>query len=253
MKKYFVVSDVHGFYEELMTALKQREFDINNSNHIFVSCGDLFDRGEFPYKTLQFVMSIPKERRILIRGNHEDLLEELLNGEREVGAHDIQNRTIETIEDIACVTDKTYIPYDWERAIKIASSNKLLREYLNSTVDYAEIGDIVFVHGWVPVDEQYNILSDWRNASKEEWEEARWLNGMNFAHHGHIIPDKTIVCGHFHCSWGWSHIKQERKEFPARNRVNWEKSFEPYCDIGIAAIDSCVAYSGFINCVCFEK
>lgn len=250
MKTYFIVSDVHGFHKELMSALKYQGFDINNPEHIFIHCGDLFDRGEHPYETLQFVMSIPQERRILIRGNHEDLLEELLDGKREVGVHDIQNGTVDTIENIAYITDKTYTPYDWERAIKITSSNKLLREYLNSTVNYAEIEDEIFVHGWIPTDEEYNILPDWRNASKEDWEQARWSNGMAFAHHDHIIPGKIIVCGHFHCSWGWSHIKQERPEFPPKNLADWESSFAPYSEKGIYAIDSCVAYSGFINCVC---
>lgn len=252
-KIYFVVSDIHGFYYELISSLSNKGFDITNPDHIFISCGDMFDRGEHPYETLQFVMSIPQERRILIRGNHEDLLEEILNEEREIGVHDIQNGTVDTIENIAHATDTTYIPYDWEKAVKIASSNQLLREYLNSTVDYAEVDETIFVHGWIPVDEKYNILPNWRNATKSQWKNARWLNGMNVAHHGHIIPDKTIVCGHYHCSWGWSHIKQSRKEFPARNRINWEKSFESYCDNGIIAIDSCVAYSGFINCICFEE
>lgn len=253
MKTYFVVSDVHGFYEELKSALDSKNFDISNPDHIFVHCGDLFDRGEHPYRTLRFVMSIPQERRILIRGNHEDLLEELLNREREYGIHDIQNKTVQTIDGLAYAIDRTYISYDWERAIEIVSSNKLIREYLNSTVDFSEIGDIIFVHGWIPVDEQNKILPDWRNASKEQWKEARWLNGMALARYGKIVEGKTIICGHYHCSWGWSHIKQERKEFPPRSKKGWESSFAPYYSKGIVAIDSCVAYSGFINCICLNE
>ena len=47
-KKYlYCVSDVHSFYDELMTALTKAGFDINNEEHIFVSCGDLLDRGPF--------------------------------------------------------------------------------------------------------------------------------------------------------------------------------------------------------------
>lgn len=253
MNTYFIVSDVHGFCDELISSLDNAGFDIKNKEHIFVSCGDMFDRGSQAIETLDFILSIPKERRIFVRGNHEDLLEELLNGEREIGAHDIQNRTVETIENIACAVDKTYIPYDWDRAIKIVSSDELVREYLNSTVDYAEIGDFICTHGWLPVDRNNNILSEWKNADKTEWESARWLNGMAFAHQKHIIPNKTIICGHYHSSWGWSHIRQERKEFPPKTKNGWEKSFEPYYEKGIVAIDSCVAYSGFINCICFEK
>ena len=252
MRKYFVVSDIHSFYEELIAALKQNDFDIDNPNHIFISCGDLFDRGNFPYETLSFIMSIPQERRILIRGNHEDLLEELLNGEREIGIHDVQNKTIATIRDIALLIGDKSADYDWYGAIKTVASNKLIREYLNSIVDFAEVEDKIFVHGWVPVDEKNKIIQNWEKADKKAWDEARWLNGMAFAHQGSIVQDKTIICGHYHCSWGWSHIRQSRKEFPSKSKSDWKSSFEPYCEKGICAIDSCVAYSGFINCICFE-
>ena len=42
--KYFVVSDVHGFYTELKVALDKNGFDINDNNHKLIICGDLMDR-----------------------------------------------------------------------------------------------------------------------------------------------------------------------------------------------------------------
>ena len=45
MKKLFVVSDVHSFYNHLIKALNEKGFDKNNPDHWFVSCGDLLDRG----------------------------------------------------------------------------------------------------------------------------------------------------------------------------------------------------------------
>lgn len=44
--KYFIVSDVHSFYDEMMTALNESGFDKTNPDHIFVSLGDLLDRGD---------------------------------------------------------------------------------------------------------------------------------------------------------------------------------------------------------------
>jgi len=41
MKKFFVFSDVHGFYKELMKALDDKGFDMENPNHYIISCGDL--------------------------------------------------------------------------------------------------------------------------------------------------------------------------------------------------------------------
>ena len=70
--KYFVVADVHGFYDKMIKALKDAGFDRDNPEHIFVSLGDLFDRGDQAVKCLEFVMSLNPARRILIRGNHED-------------------------------------------------------------------------------------------------------------------------------------------------------------------------------------
>ena len=71
--KYFVVSDIHSFYTPLKTCLDQAGYDVNNPEHIFVLNGDLFDRGNEASEVFNFVRSIPKERRILIRGNHEYL------------------------------------------------------------------------------------------------------------------------------------------------------------------------------------
>ena len=54
MMKYFAVSDCHGFYSNLMFALKNAGFDINNPEHILIVCGDLFDRGEQPKEIFEF-------------------------------------------------------------------------------------------------------------------------------------------------------------------------------------------------------
>ena len=77
MKKLFVVSDVHSFYTQLIKVLNEKGFDKNNPEHWFVSCGDLLDRGPESQQCLKFVNSL--ERKILIRGNHEDLMEEAIN------------------------------------------------------------------------------------------------------------------------------------------------------------------------------
>ena len=120
----------------------------------------------------------------------------------------------------------------------------------DNAVDYVEVGDYIFVHGWIPCN-PYNgkIDENWRD---DDWSSARWLNGMSAWHRGAKIPGKTIVCGHWNSSWGHSHLHQDRKEFPQKNRVNWEKSFEPFIDEGIIAIDACTAYTGFCNCLVLE-
>ena len=62
---------------------------------------------------------------------------------------------------------------------------------------------------------------------------------------GFIEPNKTIVCGHFHTSWG-HHRKDKSPE--------WGKgaNFEPYYSDGIIAIDGCTAYTGKVNILVLE-
>ena len=75
--KYFVSADIHGFYDEWITALKEKGFDINNPEHKIIVCGDLFDRGRQPKQIIDFILST-KDKFILIRGNHEDLMEDMI-------------------------------------------------------------------------------------------------------------------------------------------------------------------------------
>ena len=68
MKKYFVASDIYSFYTLCIKELNKTGFDLNNEGHILIICGDLFDRGSESLKLNEFIKSLPKERRILIRG-----------------------------------------------------------------------------------------------------------------------------------------------------------------------------------------
>ncbi len=68
MKKYFVVSDIHSFYKPFINELTRKGFDACNNEHVLIVCGDLFDRGSESLKLYEFIKSLPKERRIIIRG-----------------------------------------------------------------------------------------------------------------------------------------------------------------------------------------
>lgn len=79
MPKLFCVSDIHGFYDELQVALDTTGFDKNNPEHWLISCGDNLDRGSQPRQVINFLNGL--ERKVLIRGNHEDLLEKCIERE----------------------------------------------------------------------------------------------------------------------------------------------------------------------------
>ena len=253
MMKYFITSDVHSFCDELMTALDEKGFEKDNPEHILCVCGDLFDRGDKTVQLFEFVKELAvQDRLIYIRGNHEDLLFDCVN-ELKMGytpsRHHFHNGTVKTICQFC--GENEWIIYDYERRPKIVEIMKPILEFIDKySVDYADIGDYVLVHGWWPA---FDIVDDYHNAPDYLWKDARWENGMNmWRNPANRIEGKTVICGHWHCSWGWSHIRQERKEWAQLNRKDWLKSFEPFIDDGIMAIDACTAYTGKVNCVVIE-
>ena len=241
MKKLFVVADVHSFYNEMIDALAEKGFDKNDPDHVFVSLGDLFDRGPDPFKCLVFVDSIPAERKILIRGNHEDLLEECLARE-DFLMHDAHNGTMDTVLKFARVRDFEEFEAAPKRFFEEVRTDERLVRYLAEVRDYAEMGEYLFVHGWVPA--RKNAPShDWRLGN---WKEARWFNGMEKWRQGARPQGKTVLCGHYHTSWGHFVLEKKGSEFGEN------ADFSPFMQPGIIALDACTAYSGRVNCVLLE-
>lgn len=253
MSKFFITSDVHSFFDELMVALNESGFDINNKDHVLCVCGDLFDRGPQAAQLFSFVKELQSQDRLIyVAGNHETLLfncvEEIYMG-RVPSSHHWHNKTVDTVCQMC--GDSEWIMYDPSCRDRICRTMQPVLDFISDNcVDYAEIGDHILVHGWIPC---YRSLNDFRDATSEDWDRARWENGMEMWKNPMCrVEGKTVVCGHWHCSWGWSHIKQERQEFPQKSKKDWLKSFEPFVDEGIAAIDSCVAYTGKINVLVLE-
>lgn len=270
MKKYFIMSDIHSFYDEMQKALKKQSFDISNPNHILIICGDLFDRGSKSKEVLQFVQSLG-DRFIYIRGNHEDLLmdclQEIASG-RTVSPHHYSNGTVRTIAQFCDLPESSLLWVRREDSINylIYEKMKPIINWINEkSIDYIEIDNNIFVHGWIPITgTKIGWSGEWMNpemipqdqwdedTNKWAWKEARWVNGAKLWKQGIRIPNKTIIAGHYHSSWAHSHLHQDRKEFPDKSKKDWKKSFEPFTDDGIIIIDSCCAYSGFLNCIVLE-
>ena len=253
-KKYFVTSDVHSFLDELMVALNEKGFENDNSDHILCICGDLFDRGNQTRELFEFVKELREQDRLIyVAGNHESLLfdcmEEIYRGQAP-SSHHFHNGTVKTICQFCGQGE--WIMYDpsWRNQI-CEIMHPVLDFISDNCIDYVEIGKYVLVHGYIPL--CYGAENFWM-ASPEDWERARWDNGMEkWNNSNNRIDGKTVVVGHWHCSYGWSHIRNERKEFPQKNRKGWEKSFEPFVDDGIIALDACTAYSGLCNVIVIEE
>lgn len=282
MKKLFVTSDVHSFFTTMMESLEKRGFEKDNPDHQLLICGDLFDRGDEPIELYRFLKNLD-DRFIYVKGNHEHLLFDCVKQMKtgfNVERHHESNKTFDTVcrflydkwgieyTDLRKNAVRSYIENNDTTLIDevFAPIDELLQWIETKSINYYEYGNYVFVHGWIPkkpTDNYYYwyglgrdggvYYPDWRKASDGIWEQATWLNGMAEWHNGVKEPGKTIVCGHWHCSYYWSQIKRKRKEFPQKNRRDWQKSFEPAIDDGIIAIDACTAYTGIVNVVAFEK
>jgi serine/threonine protein phosphatase 1 len=256
--KYFVSSDIHGFYSEWIKALEEKQFNIEDPEHKLIVLGDLFDRGSEAKALQTFVMDlIERDKIILIKGNHEDLLVSMLNSwhrESYLEVHHNSNGTVDTVLQLtdSKLTDLYNYPSEVYYKMK---ETPFIKKILPAMVDYFETESHVFVHGWIPCYtlgerrrvEKFFYNEKWREASSDEWKLARWYNGMDAYRDGVIEKNKTIVCGHWHTSYG--HSKYERK----CSEFGYDADFSPYFDNGIIALDACTAHSKKINCIVIEK
>lgn len=251
MPKFFVCSDIHSFYTPLKKALDEKGFDPNNEDHWLIVCGDCFDRGNDSYELLAFLMQL--ERKILVKGNHDLLLEACCMREW-AEWHDYSNGTEKTINDLGGAGEG--YPFDtccqrtWNRTAA----------YRASLVNYFETENYIFVHSWIPtivdydkgaskpwhrVGKTHTYREDWRNANDAEWEEAMWGNPFDMHWLGLNQTGKTIVFGHWHCSAGHKMLGHCKDEF---EYAIWEPCYAE----GIIGIDRCTAHTGQCNVIVLE-
>lgn len=249
--KLFVVADIHGFFNEMKAALDAQGFDPTNPHHYLILCGDLLDRGPQPEECLDYVLSLP--RAIFIRGNHEDLMEDAIRRGYFLN-HDETNGTAATAKMLTNATDEIDV------LIRMKSHQKY-NAYIRRCVNYFQTPHYVFVHGWIPCFTRKKMSmyrdqvayipmeDDWHMAGKRLWEAARWYNGMDAWGWGIKVPDHTVVCGHWHTSWGHHYIHHTSEEWPQSNK---EADFSPFIDDGIIALDACTAFTHKVNCIVLE-
>ncbi len=189
-KRIFVVSDIHGHCTILKAALDKSGFDRDNPNHLLICCGDYFDRGNENVEVLQFFERL--KHKVLLRGNHEDLLLKLLQTGK-LQPHHYINGTMRTLENFfgKYVIDPVDDTIDFSGKTRITDR---LCQFIEETVDYYETENYVFVHGWLA--ENALTPESRRNAGKEAWGKARWIRWNEQYAGSSPLADKTLVCGH---------------------------------------------------------
>lgn len=239
-RKLFVVSDVHGHTTELKRALAKAGFDSENKDHVFVSCGDLFDRGEENAQLYEFVKGL--KRKILIKGNHEAILYEVLIGGKMIEEANL-NGTDQTIAQIFG-EDAVDENGNFDKISKKAETDEMIA-FLDSMPNYYETEQYVLTHGWLPVVfEGYYPQIDpfWRNVTEKDWKDVRWFEWQQFYSAKAMLEGKTIVCGHRPARLG--HMFDDWRE---------PGSDETFYGDGLVAIDTDTIKSGFVNVFVMEE
>ena len=298
--KYFLVSDTHSFYFELMASLKTAGFDKKNKNHTLIVLGDLFDRGPDTLKLYKFLTSIPKKRCILIRGNHELLYKELLEKDYPE-SHDFSNGTVNTfcqiarqqIYDFDCSESyferSSYYHYfnvyrgieddddieaisrrHWKQVVNVVKEHPITKLIFDEKrwINYFELGSYIMVHSWIPCTcvptygnpnyppTETGYREDWKNATQTEWNDATWGCPWAKAAKGWNKTGKTIVCGHWHTSDFFKHLKNKRygiaeapvyysKEVIGLDLGCYTTAYGLYHPQGIVVIEDDICYNKF--------
>lgn len=256
--KYYVVADVHGFYSEMIKALTEAGFFNETEPCKVIVCGDLLDRGKEANKMIEFMLQLLREDKLIyILGNHENLMDYCLMEmarSRTVDMRHHINGTWDTLLQISGMSNAEGDANMYEMVQRVRES-EYYNELLPAAVDYFETENYIFVHGWIPCrnieggggTETGEYDPDWREADYSSWKTARNLNGMRLACYCKVTePGKTVVCGHWHASYGHTYfggVGSERGE---------KAVFTPFYADGIIAIDGCTAVSGMVNCIVIE-
>lgn len=247
MPKLFCISDVHGFYDEMIAALNEAGFNPNDESHWLISGGDHIDRGDQPAEVMKYLMSLP--RKILIKGNHEELLVDCCERGYAMG-HDFSNGTFDTINELG----DAGMGYSFDECCTRTLAR--VHMFLDNMVNYFETKNYIFVHSFVPLNsnstlppyylkgKNYTKMDNWREANNLQWEDSRWGNPYELAAQD-LLPDKTLVFGHWHTSW-------PRHEYEGKSEFGHDADFSPYYGDGYIGIDACVAHSGKINVLVLE-
>lgn len=209
--RYVFISDVHGMYFKLIEALDKAKF--NKRKDTLVCLGDMFDRGPHSKEVLEYIMDLP--HKILVWGNHDRRLMDLIVKDRLPRDVDMFNGVGKTLDSFCEVVNKTecqnvYQLYNritqFKTDDRLKDTYDLLLEYFDSCVWGVEFQDLIGVHGWIPYvwdypTSVYEYDEDWREASEEFWDAAVWHNPLKMlSKDEHLKVGKKLLVGHI---WSW--------------------------------------------------
>ncbi len=253
--RYIFVSDIHGEYDKLQTALASVNFDKDKDT--LISVGDAFDRGPQNFEVLKFLVTLPN--KILLFGNHCLRLKKLVDGKACYDYCDWTNGTIGTIEELS------ELMYNLEDCLDILRNQKtegakLLNKYFQLCHYAVEFDNLYATHAWLPYKDN-KIRSTWKTAIEKSWYDATWANDETLIRHclsnPKDWPDKPLLIGHWHAfriaENNYGEARNYRRMKPdGSTKLDCSTFISP--DGKIIAIDGCTsAVPGIVNVYILES
>lgn len=225
--RYFITSDVHSCFKELSDALYEAGFDYEKDT--FVSLGDNFDRGDGSYEMYKFLKHLP--HKILIRGNHEDLLDEVVNKGYFAG-YDFSNGTYKTIIDIIQHDYPGFREDNTSYIIQFFTETEFYDWFSKEEwLDKFELGNYILTHASCAIED-----------NKVDWKRARW----EAPYLSYIPKDKTLICGHFFSWLGKCYFENvDRNYYYIKNRD--KLYYKPFKHKNLIMIDACTPTTHKVN------
>jgi len=178
----YVISDIHGCYQEFVDLLKKINF---SDEDILYIIGDVIDRGPYPIKTLKYIMS--QQNMTLIMGNHEKMMMDALKKPREVQlGRDWTNQKC-WYHNGGLITEKQFKNLKKEEQESILSYLEALPLGLEVKT---ENKDYILIHGGPTL----GFNEDWDNQTLSE--DVLWERFYHLSSKDVIYPGKIIIVGH---------------------------------------------------------
>lgn len=289
--KYFVISDVHSYYDEMMAALASAGFDENDPNHMLIMDGDLMDRGPKTVEVIDYAKRLlDKGKVILIMGNHEyNMIHMLKRGIFD--ETDYSNGTAKSAHHLAgdlSFSDegREYFSESISKMGEICDKAKksgIIGFIQDNFRDYAETKTHIITHAWIPLKmsyasaaERFGVPAD-KSACRKWWPTIDDIYYAGCGDFVYVAQWRKASPSNWEVStWGPSpEMYDQGNVFPKGKKLvighyhcsefnfRFKKDEEPrseYSDSRIfddgknlAAIDACTAYSGRCNVYVFEE
>ena len=178
---YYVMSDIHGSYPQMINALKEWDFE----NEHLVITGDIINKGPDSLKVVRKLMDLKKEfpkNVTVIKGNHEEKLISWIIKNKDEPMKDYPYK--ETIKSYLGLREYKNITV--ENVMKdMLSYRKDELTFLKSLPIYLEVENSIFVHAGINLN-----IADWRKDRRYIlWEKRDFI-------YTNKVPNKRVFFGH---------------------------------------------------------